>query len=33
MHWGFLPRFEVLGLAFVLEQTPAAVAGERMHVS
>lgn len=29
----FFPRFEVLGLAFVLEQTPAAVADERLHVS
>lgn len=30
MHWGvFFPRFVVLGLAFILEQAPAAVAGER----
>lgn len=30
---GFFLTFEVLGLAFVLKQTPAAVTGERICVS
>lgn len=33
MHWRFFPGLVVLGLAFVLKQTAAAVASERIHVS
>lgn len=30
---GFFLTFKVLGLSFALKQTPAVVAGERIHVS